>query len=617
MSLNVIRAIEIELRNGESVGDQPESGFFDTQIRYSANPLMGEGVAYNYNHIITVSSINQSTSFDNSGNICNSEGITIKLNNVEGLIKRIKGKNINLLNCIVRAIDFVGSDTNSYIEKEIIFTGQIEKIAYSETVLNLKVSSNTNLRKSNLMKTINDVDIPVTFGASSPLDSRFFKAIRLNSDENILHQRDIAAGGTPGIHFFPEAMSIFPVVSNEGLLIPSIKVYDIYLGYMSSTALPNGSKFIDKFIQVRDGKGKEQWAKIKACEVLQTGMDAKIRITLYDYLETNLFGNETTEYTLSEELVNSYVSFYDIDALFQIDSSFCLGWFDDNGNELLRKVELYTKGNDNLPKKIPDFICDPLLSDPTNTSLILNATFSTNSIDSASSFLFYPVKEFGLCTSTNLTDWGFSSYNKRQDGVYDGSLLNPNGVHTVNTTGNNLFDGSLDTSCYILTNFPVAAGFSHLLHAFTFKLPAIPKNFDFSGIYLGINAEIENGVANSEGLKVFKRKFYGTPESVTNVTAENPGTSSLYWDNIGDFYIDRNLENIQFFTNGQDGSHVGKYNLIDLNIANPEKYDQVYEILIVFLKSAVTTASQNYNTKINELFLMFKSDASISNGIYC
>jgi hypothetical protein len=103
--------------------------------------------------------------------------------------------------------------------------------------------------------------------------------------------------------------------------------------------------------------------------------------------------------------------------------------------------------------------------------------------------------------------------------------------------------------------------------------------------------------------------------AVIVVPAED--VTPVYFDNIADFYIDRDNGNIQFWTSGADANNVGKYTLFDLDISTRVNYNSIYEILLRLITPKTTSkVSCVNNTFIQELFIMIRSETNIKEAIY-
>lgn len=625
----LIRAIRIKLDKAYTA--VPDMGLYTedgvSQLRYSESPLTGVSETYKNGILIESGDIECNADFRKGGASVQVSDITVKLAGtiMLGGAQRqfcyaLDMAGISLIGLILEIIEFEGTEDDSdSVEVLTMFTGSIENISWNETEFIITVKSSLSLKRNACMTTVNSngIVLPITFGSSDPENDRYFKAIRENAKEIKLKVEDLTQHtGT----YIPAEMSLFPVAGKIGTT-PS-KIYDVRLGWINATAAANLETFlVDKWVLVREGKGNGAWAQIKTCTLIGSGQ-TYVRLEFYSYLVEDLAGNENGDLKdSSENKINSWINIIDLDKLYTLDTTISKGFFDSNGQYLQKLADIYMKDDDDNVKQIPHFGYDVNL-DGDNNSMVINPLLFKGDSNSMASFLFLPVNEFKRSESSNLTDWSFPSKVKVRDGVYRTAAVAVTNISVLPANieqSSNLFDKDINTSCSTQSTFSTAENVEWT-HAFTFKLPALPKNLSFSNVYIGINAKIETNDSSgsgSTGLKVLRRGYINRIENCTNAVITNDVAHlSIYWDNLPDFYVERNLKNIQFWTVGDSQFRVGKYDLIDLKITSAEEYEGTYEVLIAFVRGTNAATGRIFNTFVNELFIMVESTASIRDSLY-
>lgn len=660
MSFNYIQTVTIDLPNVYS--EMPEIGLYTNQLRFSERKLSGVTETYASGYINSIGTINQSANFENGGNSATGSGISISLCNINQLKYELLDvdPNLTLKNCKIYIHEFVGTDDDSdSVSKDVIFVGLIDSADYNDEDLLIKANTMKISRKANMMHILSvddkNFEVPVVFGSSNPQEEIFFKALRLNNLEDKKTVEEIALHYKPTAqaygNYFPPEMDQFFVSGeiDEGTGKPS-KTFKIKLGYLDTTVLPDASYFIDKWVHVIIGKGSGEHAKIKQCTLIQTGFVAEIQVVLYDYLKTQWVGNSTG--TATEQ---TWVNIVEIDKTYILDNFPSQGFYNSLGQQITTQAELYIKDEFDKGKRIPDFGYDVDISDTKNCSLVINPKLFGSDIDEMTSYSFIPCRRYkylDYLEYQNVKDWTTIDHgllhgmNRTvKDGFFFDTSISNISIDLVDSTdiSEQLFaDKNLATYHSMrfdisYSNTPTVSSFWRIGKFLTLELPRLQKDFDFSNVYLGIATDewhmytsggqyggsYENQQITTKYYAA-KRKILGPVESLTSFSMESLDGRTCSIDNLPDFYIPRNTENVNFYTESTTPEYLRtKYNLIDLKITSREEYGNIYEILFghIYLggTSNVTyihndTVKTRFNIK--ELFLIFETSASVKEEIY-
>lgn len=661
MSYNYIQTVTIDL--GGSYTNAPELGMYNNQLRYSERQLVGVTEQYASGYINTISTISQTATFEYGGSSASASGITVSLCNVNQLKYKLLAinSNITLKNLKITIHEFVGTDIDGdYISKDLIFVGLIDEANFTDTDLLIKASSTKISRKANMMHFLpvgdENIEIPITIGASNPTEGLFFKALRLNDTEEKITVEELAEYNNanyvePYVNYYPPDMDQFFVSAaiNEGVGGIPTRVFRIKLGYMDSLAIPSATYFVNKWVYVVAGAGQGEYAKIKYCTVKANGFVAEVEIELYEFLKTQWKGNATGTATNQ-----TWVNIVKIDKSYRLDDFPCYGWFNANNQMISSQAELYIKDDNDVGKKLPDFGYDVNTTDANNCSLIINPRLFSEDTDSMSSYEFVPCRKYKYLDtlSDSTKNWttihgSLSGMNRvYQDGLFfDYSYIQNVSItsHYLTPINDSLFcDKNLDNyheinmaiSC---SNQPGSAGFFKIGNFMTLELPRLEKDFTFDNIYLGVCTESWHtytsggqygGSYDLQNLDIGyfcgKKKLIGAVENPIYFELNSNVNNHAILDNLPDFYIQRNRNNQFFYTESTNPNYLKtRYSMFDLKITSKEEYSNIYEIFFgqVFyggLSNLTYTHNDTCNTyfRVKELFFIFETSASVKKEIY-
>lgn len=643
--MNIIQAIKID--TGLVLPDVSDLGLFavvDTNsvLRWTTAPLCGVSDQWSTGMIAKggIGARTQQVDCERGGNSVIVNNVSIRLNNSNQLISRLKTIGVTLTGLLLEIHEFLGTDEDSDSEEHsIVFTGIIEDVVGSETTCSLSVAASlSRRRKTNLSTVVNknnrphipegvtDSIIPVIFGQSDPVNGRCFKTVKTNAKEIALTLADLSGLpiGTQGADSlrYPPDCQLFPCAGplDSPALPDKLKLRLGHLDLQCNSLLQNGF-LLGKYVVCREGNSENvgQYRKIKQVNVAVFDLgyltkQAYIVLEIDDYFPVTPSGNWDAN---AEN--QSYFEIVDADAIFEIEAEPTGGFYSsETGQKLQGEAELYVKGDDKLSKIN---LSDVKIS-LDNNSFEFNPRVFDGSVQSIKAYSINPVTDLYMYDKDNLEDFNLTAAQSGAvNTAYPGVWVSNYGAGTtinnaVLTMSNTHCDRNSTTYLRHVIDF---TGYPRYWIAFGLKLPKIKPNVKFEAAYLLMRLE---SLCNFDGLDqsylyVSKRRFIGGAEDLIN-TSENVG-QNIQISNLPDsYFLDViSSKNHDFYVEEKTTTKWSGHKMLSLNVGNAGEYNAIHEMLIMIHRNDTnTTRTFREDTRVREIAVAFETSVDISGDVF-
>lgn len=654
--MNIVQGIKIFTNStvtnetyGLYAGTYPRT---TSEFRFTECALSGLTVDWKDGFIAKkgISNITQKVDLLESGNTVQSSDITIRLNNTNQLNFFLDSNSISLHNCIVVLYEFIGTDDEAdsvgiYVKN----IRTIESVKWSETELILKVKmSLSQNRNNNLSVYIDDVNypylpesnkdkkIPIMFGYSDPINSRYFKIIRTNKkDVNIsnIDVRTLAVGsGIPVIA--PDFLSKFPVSENAA----ASDLATFKLGAYASSiyiALLADDKFTGLYIKIDKGLSDivGDYRKISSSSVSFSTIpdyplldEIILACQLNNYMVNAVVGNATSNAT-----DQCWVELYDIANEYNYTYYDVNGFYDSLTISPSNDPIVYTKEGDLLIQILETGIDLALMAN----TITFNPIFFSGAIDTFKCFKCLPFSSVEMYMGDNLDVMGLTGFNtvKTQSAGIEGDPIggfykNPTTDLSANAPTSTFTNAGycLDKNSATYTNLlatPIVSSRNVTVYGvLELFLPDIPDTLKFKKCYLGINVDLLMSYTSGdapvlEKIIVSKKAFYGDPLKIEKEINSGAISTTGSVKNLPDFYyVDAvSNKNKQFIVYDTSVDLTG-YTLFDLEITTINEYRNIHKMLVAAGMRLTNTSSCTIDLRYNELALIFENEQDISNEVY-
>jgi len=596
--MNYIAAVKIHLNSTQVQRD--DLGLYNiggsSFLMWSELPLTGVTDTWKYGIISEIGISVESGDFKTGGGVVSAQSFDLTVYNNTQMSLKLDELGIKLVGLKVEHYIFVGTDAdsdNTEVYRERV--GYIDRVTgWNQMYIKISVKNSMHKRRSNLGTLFEKNDIiPITYGISDPANDVYFKAVRTNSTYDVLSQEDLSNGlGT----CLPGNMKLFPVYQMIGAS-PSL-IYQVRLGYMDSTALPNGDEFVGKYVLIKEGTGEGFYRKIETATVIGSGQ-AIIELTFSDHFPEDLVGSWAAN---GEN--QTWLQFVNIEREYELDNLLCNGFYDSDDNKLVNRAEIYSENDDDIIR-IPQYGYDVDTDNAEYNSLVIDPKLFNN----------YAEYESG---------WTYLA-----DGLFcDGSDTFSDTTITITGDEDSIFDQTTSTSYIQEFEYKMTGPGQTLKSALTFKLPSPPDNFTYTNVYLCVNLTSTGrpgALFSAMSFDVKKRGYIDRKAScIPEYDMFGAGTVGI--NNIPDFYLIPNgdTNNVDFYrtdgyiVTGSEYSLLNGYSLINLDIENNDDWESIVEIVIESNRPIGDTSAQLYSEtfEIKEMFLLIESEANIKTEVY-
>lgn len=602
-----------------------------SEFRWSECKLTNTVDTWKDGFISVISEIAKKGNFQTGGGMVYAEGFSVTAYNNSQLTIKLEELGISLTGLVCEILEFDGADTEPDINIYTHYTGVIEDVTmWNELKMSFNVKTARHKRRSNLGAIFNGKEIiPITYGSSDPANGRYFKYLRTEFINEKIKVSDfaLAQGDT---NCYPPTMYLFPITEKVSDL-----EYKVRLGFLSEAAFPIEQAyefFIGKWIKIVEGASDNVGKyRLITNAIRQTVGDTLITIKLSEYTPVPMAGNYT-----GTEVEQTWIEFYDLKMGYAIDIQPIGGFI---GSETLiaetGKSEIYAKADEELIRILP-YNCDVSVN---GASLVVTPTVLSGAVDQVSSFYIMPVRSIAYYLEPDLDGWTEGLHLSRRtpiNGLYSNSdsFVDGTDIDLVAETGipANVLDKNKNTNWSRFFKITTSTNSLYYAITYTVKLPKLPKDVDFSNVYLGVNlissSVVPSGSQGAGNIIVSYRSYINRLKKPISLTEDNvvyySNPDGVLFDDVPDFYyseiVDTNNKNFHTTAIGNDA---GKFNTgyrnYNLNISSKEEYENIEELLIMVYKTYTYTVSGRKvddTTTLTEVSIMLERVAKLDSEVY-
>jgi len=628
--------------------------------------------------LLDVSDITKDIDIRRGGNTQIKVGGSIDVKNTDGFAQWLELNSIYLHgNLLDLYLNFTNTSTITQLGSY-----KIDNIHWNATTINIPFIPNP--RNVNITKQINKTDypnatkdligrtIPVTFGKIYPNSnwSGYAKFVRTADSQtdyvfNLpcydLSDNYLLTGSPPesDVYTFPCVGLVGAAPTNTYkfcIASTSLSLYSVSgtLYTLQTSGTHYMENLVGSYTYVVEGISDGEYRKISNAIIdLDDDPTGKtIKLTMQDYYKEALKGNAT-----ATETDNSWINIINLKKEYQSDIQPCKSVLDNNGNEISTNFDLYVYDSE---KKIDidvsglaenvksivqennfDYLYMPNTSHSVkigsnNNTLEANFRQCTNNLDSIDSFINLPLNSFELAQSnyeTYQAKWGYPTefapppiqWYDVSNGIFS---VQPSvtGV-TITGTGSEVIDKNNSTYYGIFLDVPDYYS-NWLAFGFDVTMPSVPKNFDYSNVYLGIKASIINTYSYQPATDNFTKLFFLSKRfmgSVKKVELQNTTTNltNTTYDCINDEYynVSPQTNNRNFYAKVSDDSNLTGYEYYDITdiISDVKKYNSYNSFSLFYEHKYVNSTNATWLQKdfrIFEICLIFKRTVSSKKELY-
>jgi hypothetical protein len=565
-----------------------------------------------------ISPITKSVKIDRFGDLANSSGLNLKIDNTEIFWKKFLlafGDNVSLHNSQVFVIEW-----NNGAFGPAIYSGVCDLPNFDKSTYNIPVRSNRDARDAQLSQSITEdfkkIDnplledeiytdseaigqvLPITFGEN---DKSFF----LQTGDL---QKDVGLTDSQSTKY------IFPADPQEDPLSPigddtrngsAAYPIDVKISNVGGVDLNNFNSLLTEgflYLGCTEGTAQGEIGKVSTYVLDPEGAIGTIRIIL------------AKPFSINVAKADARLKFVDIRKEYNSDFWNCEGFIDDNGNAITANADIYNYNQGYQP--LPRFTLDINASDLNSNELIQDdANFESGSSD---------VFGFDIVQENNVTELTAPTYfDVPTDWTYDANIAGfYRGISIGNTT---LTDVAGDVSredeadpfqWRAKADLGNVTGFAKV---FEYEVPTdIPDSFDECYVVMrslgGYTQQINISDVTTR-VQIKSDKWFGDIIDVGGTQ----GTASNQTINFPDNYSTDGLIREAFWVPSNVANGFSGYRLIDLGISSKDQLIALEKLVFNFLfeftfVQAVATAELYLD--FFSLGLLFKSKKSIDKGVY-
>lgn len=521
----------------------------------------------------------RSIGLQKGGNVASPGSGFVEIDNTSQYHQSLLDKGIYINGQVVQIIEFSGTtETSRWI-------GECEKPTWNASTYRINFKGGLYASKrSNILTYINKTNYPYSSekerGQVVPaswgiLDKAKF--VRVDNYNHELTVEEITSDWVshPGTTVFP---IVYPVESTDITLTYRFAVTQSY----SSSSIINLTDLTGKFVKVVDGKGKDQIRKIAASSIYN---NKYIEITIEDYFDETLQGNETANANADTDDNQTWIKILQIERSYMCDTKKCYSYLDRNKNSVTVGIDIYTyedkqqviedvDGNltQNIKREDTDFYLLPQYAynsalDGYKNKLDIDPKLSKGDTNRIVSYYILPITEYPPITKVNLNGFEFfytgktaaDFSNTKGYGYYVYASGSPYLNASTRRTGSKslMYDKDITTSRRYFfeaynddPNIDIG-DYTRLAWLQILRLPEIPDGVDYDNAYLGlyIDAHSDETPENPSLIQYNGSDIYGA--------AFQNSATYIYWDRfLGD---KKELIHEEHYTESPDGNGRYKY----------------------------------------------------------
>lgn len=456
--------------------------------------------------------------------------------------------------------------------------------------------------------------IPMTIGKLYPVFNSAGKMIHSSMAKFIRVEDNLDEDS------FSNANFTFPVQGENIHTFPVFNIVDdttYRMEFYGDVNLFANMSTTDLYAIVQEGTGKGQIRKVTSLSFNSVVPEGWI-------LEIKVDPVFKTELSVADDDTRSWVQLVKIARKYACDHHPCKSFLaSTTGEEVVdESKELYSEADGGGLEKIAQFALE--VNDTNNNEMTIQGSQYSDDIDSLDSFIILPITSLEKETAADLSNWehpNLPSHNKILDGIYASDPA-PATISFSNmdlTNPSYAYDRNSTTYAEFSPHTAVDAGTGYV-KVLKFGLPAIPKDINVEGIYLGIKSytKYPNALGFLENNSIaimFRRFIYSktTDRLLGNKNTRDAEMSvdGLTMDDLPDaYYIDEpSTASKNFYQESETSAAVftrSGYTLFELSDCTREIYNTYIEGGLFFDRVMPTAVEWDDILRIYQLAIIIK-----------